>query len=575
VASSLAAVRHVREHPRDFEGFEKLSRADPRVVMPFSIALRQKNMDQLEAKILDAANPESPNYGQWLQRDEILDMIAPEPEVVESIEKWLLANGATQVDASGRDIIKAKASIRVIETLFKTQMYNFRHTTGKVQARHFGSITIPDEFARHVQLVAGITELWGPSVIKAQTRPASNKRNDVSAGYVIPEQIRALYGLPSTFWVNSKSSICVAEFQDDASYADSDNTYFNQQMLENVAVNQIVGPFDGSNPDAESTLDVQYAFSLALNATTWFWTVNGWMLDFATDLFNAKTSPLVVSMSWGWPEPLQCQIASCSDAQDYVNRTNAEFMKITGTGITLLAASGDQGSPGDSNPYCDNAQTPISTIFPGASPWILSIGASMLDPSATTGGTPNYQAPVCQTMQCATITKEIPCTYPGALITTGGGFSNYVKRASWQDAMVTKYLKSGVTLPPSSAFQSGNRGFPDVSALGHAYLIAIDGQLEQVDGTSCSSPLWAAIISLFNDLRLDNGKSPVGFVNPLIYTIAAKVPTAFNDLSVGDNKCTESCCATIGYVSGKGWDPVTGLGTPNFAPMISYIKSLP
>lgn len=155
--------------------------------------------------------------------------------------------------------------------------------------------------------------------------------------------------------MNTQTSICVAEFQDDASFAQSDNSYFNQQMVEKIPTNiKIVGPYDPSNPDGESTLDVQYAYSVALNSSAWFWTVDGWMLEFATDLFNAKARPQVVSMSWGWPEPKQCQIDQdkCTNSQTYVSRVNTEFMKITGTGVTLLAASGDQGSPGDSNPSC-------------------------------------------------------------------------------------------------------------------------------------------------------------------------------------------------------------------------------
>lgn len=117
------------------------------------------------------------------------------------------------------------------------------------------------------------------------------------------------------------------------------------------------------------------------------------MYDFAIDLFAANQAPLVVSMSWGWPEPDQCQVGNCTNdetSQQYVNRTNVEFQKIGLRGITLLAASGDQGkwfhcvnsgswfllgAPGDGNPDCDaSGKKSLSTIFPGASPWVLSVG---------------------------------------------------------------------------------------------------------------------------------------------------------------------------------------------------------
>ena len=56
-------------------------------------------------------------------------------------------------------------------------------------------------------------------------------------------------------------------------------------------------------------------------------------------------------MSWGWPEPAQCQtgLGNCTErgwtSADYVARVNTEFLKIVARGITLVAASGDQGIP--------------------------------------------------------------------------------------------------------------------------------------------------------------------------------------------------------------------------------------
>ena len=50
-------------------------------------------------------------------------------------------------------------------------------------------------------------------------------------------------------------------------------------------------------------------------------------------------------------------------------------------------------------------------------------------------------------------------------------------------------------------------------------------------------------------------------------------PTIFNDIYEGNNWCTEmQCCnSTFGYESTVGWDPVTGLGTPNFGLMLHWL----
>ena len=47
----------------------------------------------------------------------------------------------------------------------------------------------------------------------------------------------------------------------------------------------------------------------------------------------------------------------------------------------------------------------------------------------------------------------------------------------------------------------------------------------------------------------------------------------FNDIKEGNNWCTEMMCcnSTFGYESGEGWDPVTGLGTPNVGLMIEWL----
>jgi hypothetical protein len=107
-------------------------------------------------------------------------------------------------------------------------------------------------------------------------------------------------------------------------------------------------------------------------------------------------------------------------------------------------------------------------------------------------------------MQCATTTTEGVCTYPSksceiyfessvgqinltfypsaALITTGGGFSDVSPTPAWQKDVVKTYLNSGVQLPTGN-FNASNRGFPDVAANGHNYLIQLSGQgFVQVDG---------------------------------------------------------------------------------------------
>jgi hypothetical protein len=71
----------------------------------------------------------------------------------------------------------------------------------------------------------------------------------------------------------------------------------------------------------------------------------------------------------------------------------------------------------------------------------------------------------------------------------------------------------------------------------------------------------------------NNGKTSIGFANPLLYKMYAADKTTFTDITTGNNYCTEQCCGNAGFVATKGWDAVTGLGTPIFPKMQAYLTN--
>jgi tripeptidyl-peptidase-1 len=79
------------------------------------------------------------------------------------------------------------------------------------------------------------------------------------------------------------------------------------------------------------------------------------------------------------------------------------------------------------------------------------------------------------------------------------------------------------------------------------------------------------LVSLINDQLLNAGQPVLGFLNPLLYKMAKEEPSTFNDVTKGDNKCNRAYCCLYGWETGAGWDPVTGLGSPNFENMLQYI----
>lgn len=89
-------------------------------------------------------------------------------------------------------------------------------------------------------------------------------------------------------------------------------------------------------------------------------------------------------------------------------------------------------------------------------------------------------------------------------------------------------------LPPYSYWNTTGRAYPDVSALSANYVIVTNLiPVPGVAGTSCAAPVFSGVMALLNDLRLQNGKSPLGFLNPLLYDMAVKYPITFTDITQG------------------------------------------
>jgi hypothetical protein len=83
-------------------------------------------------------------------------------------------------------------------------------------------------------------------------------------------------------------------------------------------------------------------------------------------------------------------------------------------------------------------------------------------------------------------------------------------------------------------------------------------------GTSASAPQWAGLVAIADQL---NGGG-LGLINPALYRIASdptKYANDFYDVTIGNNQVDQSI---PGYSGTTGWDPTTGLGTPNAANLV-------
>lgn len=196
------------------------------------------------------------------------------------------------------------------------------------------------------------------------------------------------------------------------------------------------------------------------------------------------------------------------------------------------------------------------------------------------GRTGSAPEPICATvLACATGGTEVVATRQfGAPFSSGGGFSAIAGRLAWQADAVDAYLagnSSSGALPPASAFHPSGRAFPDVSALGHPFYLNMMGSVYHVSGSSAATPVFAGIVSLLNAWRAQHGAPALGFATPLLYRAYALDPLAFNDVTQGDNSCTEATCpCPTGFFAAPGWDAASGLGTVNFPRLQAAIAAL-
>ncbi|PNP40281.1 hypothetical protein TGAMA5MH_07810 [Trichoderma gamsii] len=286
-----------------------------------------------------------------------------------------------------------------------------------------------------------------------------------------------------------------------------------------------------------------------------------------TDCGNV-TPPKVLSISYTNPED--------SFPAAYLERQCIEFLKLGLMGVTVVVSSGDYGTASGYSPgTCIDRKTGVSNAttgefspqWPASCPWVTSVGGTQrVTQSASANDSIAGTADMRRNSRLATAETAFSAVLPGVNSTSGGGFSNVFPAPSYQQKAISTYFDQRhegahlTSLQKNGFFNATRigRGFPDVSTLASTYLVYIEGVLETVYGTSASAPVFASIIALINNERLNAGKPTVGFVNPVLYAH----PEALNDITTGANL---GCGADPAFRATEGWDAVTGLGSPDFA----------
>ncbi|EIN08407.1 subtilisin-like protein [Punctularia strigosozonata HHB-11173 SS5] len=614
-------VHERRANEPNPERWQRTGRVEPDRVLPLKIGLAQQNLHLLEEMLMKVSHPKSDSYGQHWSPAAVVDFFAPKDETIDAIKGWLADAGfdAERIRVSHNKgwIDVANATAAEVEELLDAEYHVYTHAATGLQQIGCHSYSVPAHIQEHVDLIKPTVHFThhipeSPSKRKRELKKrfggigapspeTGPKTNGVAVTItpsletcdqmITPDCLRALYAVNYTPVATDRNTFGITEFTPQAFLASDLDLFFGNFSPSQVGTRPITVAIDGGTVqttdqsfdfNGESDLDLEYAFALTnpqpitllqtgdlvegASFDNWLDAVDasfctfeggddpdfdGIYPDTARGGFKGAEScgiiapPNVVSTSYGADE------ADFTVA--YANRQCAEYGKLGMLGTTVLYSSGDDGVAGNGG-ECLTAQgtpstrgTRFSPDFPVTCPFVTGVGATQVNPGATVND------------------PESACAQ---VIFSGGGFSNFFNMPSYQAEAVTSFLTNHP--PPFTSAQFNNsgtsRGVPDLSANGANYVIGIDGDFELVFGTSASSPVVGSLITLINDARIAAGKGPVGFINPAIYS--GDFQAAFNDITNGTNPGCGMSLTT-------GWDPVTGVGTPNLTKLMPLFLALP
>ncbi|KAI0004848.1 tripeptidyl-peptidase [Xylariaceae sp. FL0662B] len=562
---SAATAKLMHSLPSTPKGWVEIRRALPDELISLRVALPQQHEAALEQAVLEISTPGNPNYGRHMSRDELRVYTAPTKKSVSSVVNWLADSGVKY--SVNNDWIAFTTNVKTANALLNTTFAWYQYEAGGGPKLRTLAYSIPDEVAGNIDLIQPTTR-FGQLGVKKSTifdmqilEPIQEDADvnlaastaECNTSRITPACLKSLYNIQYTASPEGNLVAFSSYLEEYARYSDLES--FEQQWLPEATgqnfsvelVNDGLNDQNSNDDSGEANLDVQYVLAISNPVPILEYSTGGRgplvptqdepgpstnepYLEFLTYLLDQDDAALPQTISTSYGEEEQ------SVPEEYALKVCNLFMQLGARGVSVLFSSGDSGPGGSCVRESDNAPY-FNPTFPGACPYITSVGA-------TRGVDPEQ-----------------------AVSFSSGGFSSYHAQPSWQSDAVNAYLESvGDTY--SAYFNGSNRGFPDVSAQGALFAVVDKGRNALLSGTSASCPVFAGVVALLNAARKSQGEPPLGFLNPWLYNNSA----AFIDITGGYGS---GCIGNSDFGNGArwnatpGWDPVTGLGTPDFGKLLA------
>ncbi len=568
-------------HPRIAQALDQgsVSASMPlhRMAMFFkSSAAQQKDLDEL---LREQQDPASPNYRKWLTPEQYAARFGMNPNDLAKVSAWLQSHGFQNLAVSrSRTSIEFDGTAGQVRVAFHTPIHRFA-LNGNTRYANTASPSLPSAFAG---MVAGITSL---NDFRPRAMSIAHWTSSISGShFLVPGDIGTIYNVNSLYnsGIDGTGEAIAVVGQtsltstDDGTHADIDR-FRSLGSLPAINLQQIKtgSPTYSSSDVDEANLDIEWAGAIAPKAQIIFVYSENALFTSLAYVVNNNLAP-VISVSYG-----NCE--SAFGATDIATLTTI-LQQANAQGQTVTAASGDSGAAdcdGSSSNPVTVATHGLAVDVPASTPYVTGMGGSEFTGDAgacppnnmCTNGAPDTQywkGSSSPTDTSASAKSYIPemvwnDTDASGISAGGGGVSTLFTKPTWQ---------TGTGVP-----KDGQRDVPDVSLSSSpnhdGYLICSQGScvsgyrksdqtLNVIGGTSAASPVFAGLIALMNQ-KLG---TPLGNVNSMLYSLAGSAPSAFHDITKGNNMVpcqagSKDCGSSgmIGYSAGTGYDLASGLGS--------------
>lgn len=270
---------------------------DPSKTLAMRIHLTQQNTESFEKRFLDLSDPDHPDYGNFLTRDQVQTHLAPSDSSIEAVKTWLAANGIENV-SSQYDSITFPATVSEAEKLLHAKYQTFENQlTGKSVIRTL-EYSLPNSIIKQVALVQPTTMFGFNAMAKIVHNPRpfeevsfiSSKEaitgQDVNVACnasITIDCLANLYGFRG-YTPAGKGKIGVSGFLEQAAQYDDLTQFLQAYKPEAAAANFSVVSINGGtniqhpankNDVIEANLDIQYTVGISYPIENTYYTVGG------------------------------------------------------------------------------------------------------------------------------------------------------------------------------------------------------------------------------------------------------------------------------------------------------------